>query len=1311
MCSTDRFFKMLTSSLLLLLVWIGPLELLGQQSTCITCIESSPEKPMELALAENCEATLVLSDFERANTICTGEKQMTVRNAEDDILGTSTDVLTLKPGQFTGQILELTLESLLDESSCIVYIRFYENEPPGILCENRRIFCGADTSVTELGYPIVTDNCIAAISLTYEDIIIGQGCIGNNSLVISREWRATDNSGNYSTCSQTISVERPDITAVQFPTDQRLSCTQENTSPELTGYPTLFGERIDYGDFCNIVVGYEDDTTSVCGEVGFEILRQWLVIDRCTGLNITHLQSIKVIDNVVPELIVPEEITVATNPGHCFATVELPLPEVYDNCDADVVVTAVASYGQNGFEKHLFVPQGIHRVKYAALDKCGNYIEKSVRLRVVDKETPTSIADEYTSVSIPNGGYSRIAADVFDSGSYDNCADTVYFKVRKQDQGTCEGVNGDDNPFTNAYDEWFDDFVFFCCAEVGTQVKVLMRVYDKYPGNGPVDPAREEPGGDLHGHFTDALINVSVQDNVAPKISKLENVILDCEDDIENLQRFGSPEVEDICGFEVDSTVNYYLDECGTGRIERTWSAIDTYGNASKMTQVIYVINEEPFDESQIIWPQHYKTHRCVSELAPDQLRYPHNRPQLLDESCARIDVAYSDQLYRLSQGNACYKIIRRWTVKDLCTYQPGQADSPGLFEFAQVIEVIDTVAPELVVPRDTIVSIDEACDEAIVNLPAAYIADCSSNTNISSDSKFAYRTNANASGIYPRGKSTVTFTATDQCGNTVQKSMTITVKDETAPAVSCRIGFAVTLATLEDRTEAVLTATDINLGSTDNCDSEALDFTIQKTPIATNSVATTDELYFSCSELGRQPVELWATDQSGNAGSCLTYVEVIDPDGECPDNIDGGNNSEIQTAIISGNIRTEAGFWVENVNVHLGGGQEALTLTNMDGAYAFQNLATRETYSITPKKNQDAMNGVSTLDLVFIAKHISGVRRLDSPYKIIAADIDGNGNVSTLDLINLRKLLLNLEDNLPNNQAAWRFVDAQQQFNDPSNPLEEGMNNQYTIGALEKDTLADFIGIKVGDVNTSVQANSMMQLEHRSDQRIMNFTTTHKSLEAGVEFEIPFYVNTKEALSGFQFTLDFDPLAMDLLNIELASDQLKVEEVFGTRFVSDGLLTVSWFSSSAQDFSQDTPVFFLKFRTKQAFELKDKLSFNSRLLRTEAYTDKQETFNLGLIFEKNVTPAVSGFRLLGNRPNPFTSITQVAFQLPETDEVYWRVMDTAGRVLLQGRQFMEAGYQELLFREEQLDASGLLFYRISTRNYSGTGKMVLLKR
>lgn len=91
-------------------------------------------------------------------------------------------------------------------------------------------------------------------------------------------------------------------------------------------------------------------------------------------------------------------------------------------------------------------------------------------------------------------------------------------------------------------------------------------------------------------------------------------------------------------------------------------------------------------------------------------------------------------------------------------------------------------------------------------------------------------------------------------------------------------------------------------------------------------------------------------------------------------------------------------------------------------------------------------------------------------------------------------------------------------------------------------------------------------------------------------------------------------------------------------------------------------------------------------------------------------TPAPSGFKLLGNYPNPFNPTTMISYQLSKVSEVKLQVYDVTGRVistLVSSKQ--EPGVYGIPFDAAGL-ASGLYFYRIQAGSFSSVRSMILMK-
>lgn len=207
-------------------------------------------------------------------------------------------------------------------------------------------------------------------------------------------------------------------------------------------------------------------------------------------------------------------------------------------------------------------------------------------------------------------------------------------------------------------------------------------------------------------------------------------------------------------------------------------------------------------------------------------------------------------------------------------------------------------------------------------------------------------------------------------------------------------------------------------------------------------------------------PVRIWVGDDLGNWDYCEAFVTI-------QNNIVGP--CEIGLVPVVGVISTEENETVENVTVtsiNTSTNQTFEEITDNNGSFTLFAEAGAN-YIITPYRNNDPLNGVSTWDLVLITKHILGTQPLGSPYKLIAADVNNNGVITANDLVELRKIILHINDNYPDN-TAWRFIDANFIFPDAANPwltdFPEMIN--YNQGAGGADI--EFIGVHTGDVNGS---------------------------------------------------------------------------------------------------------------------------------------------------------------------------------------------------------------------------------------------------
>ena len=276
--------------------------------------------------------------------------------------------------------------------------------------------------------PSASDAC-GEVDLTYTEIESGDPC---DQQTLTRIWTATDQSGNSSTCAQTITITPLSLDLVEFPTAYVGECG-ESIFPDNTGWPTIDGQPItDDNDLCNIFVGYWDENLNDCGG-GRKIARTWTVLDWCNVEVINQVQVIKLTDSEGPELTCPDNMTVGTDFWYCHANVSVPKPIAVDACSeiATYVLTSssgtVVSFGNNFVINGLEL--GTHTVTWTVSDECGNSSTCSFQITVVDDVVPVANCDSHTTISLTNDGpmgITLVPASVFDDGSYDNCGPVTF---------------------------------------------------------------------------------------------------------------------------------------------------------------------------------------------------------------------------------------------------------------------------------------------------------------------------------------------------------------------------------------------------------------------------------------------------------------------------------------------------------------------------------------------------------------------------------------------------------------------------------------------------------------------------------------------------------------------------------------------------------------------------------------------------------------------------------------------------------------------------------------------------------------------
>jgi hypothetical protein len=208
-------------------------------------------------------------------------------------------------------------------------------------------------------------------------------------------------------------------------------------------------------------------------------------------------------------------------------------------------------------------------------------------------------------------------------------------------------------------------------------------------------------------------------------------------------------------------------------------------------------------------------------------------------------------------------------------------------------------------------------------------------------------------------------------------------------------------------------------------------------------------------------------------------------------------------------------------------------------------------------------------------------------------------------------------------------------------------------------------------------------------------FDVKDRTVKAGETFSV--YFTAAEQEQGYQFTLGLK----DLEVVDVKPGEGMNMDNFG---VFDDAITTSFDGKQIGAFS-------VTFRAKADGHLSSMIGVSSRITKAQAYPTAQQSnsptaLDVALRFNGNTIAGV-GFELYQNTPNPWEDRTTIGFHLPEATSVTLTIFDETGRTLYTQKGDFAKGYNAFTLKRTQLDASGVLYYKVETATGAGTMKMI----
>ena len=1183
------------------------------------------------------------------------------------------------------------------------------------------------------------DNCEDGEITILSDVYIDYDCRDEDEIYTMRRLitYGTDEGG--AECILTINYLKAALDEIDAPDNIKLSCGSDSNGdalfddifdlfddnndgdldPSETGVPTIDGSPIwpmAFDNPCKFNVAFDDQVFETCMS-NFKILRTFTIYDWCNAEIREILQTIEQVDDVPPVIVCPNILVMEVNSDDsgCSATFTVdPLgvlgddnltvvQYIFDCSDEYTVigvgykeanpdgsepdatsdyeyVDGVTNNGDGTFTLNDLEGPRVW-IQYEIADGCGNSVllptvngsqVGGCRLEVdiIDTTPPVAVCDEFTAVTLSADGWGRVYAESLDDGSYDYCGD-VSFQVRRLETTDCtqQSLAADGHN-----DLLFNDFIQVCCSDLGTDVMVELLVTDE------------------SGNKSSCMVNVRPQDKTEPILTSCPgDYSLDCDDPfVLDDANATPPTLDDNCGFgNIVPRDTDNRDECGAGTVRRSWFIMNADGTLTPLncTQTI-TFNFISIGLSDIRFPADLvgasSIEGCMQDaITPDITGVPTYRSTstLIENSpgCGNIAVTHTDQVFS-NVVDACFKIIRTWTVIDWCVYDTSNPGAGGIFVGFQTIKLNNDESPEFTScgPDATEYCLPIGDCEMNINFAAIANDGCTGDL-ITNQESYTYVLKSNdgtvnrsgfglsTSATLEAGRYTITWTVTGACDISETCSTSFDINDCQAPNPYCRGG--VTTVILPGEQEVTIWANDLDIGSADQCGN----------PVTFTFMDGSTSMTFTCDDVGDNVVTIIVTDPSGNSDFCTTTVTIQANNGAC---------SSASRIMIAGNIMTEGQVGIMDVEVsleHMTDQTMTYESTLIHGNYAFEEILSLENYHLTADKLGDPRNGISTLDILLIQRHLLNLQQLDSPYKIIAADANNSKSITAADMVDIRKLILETYDAFPNNKN-WRFVDSDKTYLDNTHPWP--LHEDILLQNIFIDNMdVNWTGIKVGDVNGSVELSGLTgnDTEVRSGDKLQ--ITMVKSPTGGYDA----VVSKATSLTGLQLQLNGAGVSA------ITSTALNLNEEHTV--ISSKGLGVSYNQLDAVALSAGSVLFHIDATARVDWTLGDAIT-------AEAYNENLEVMTIEITNESIVS---EGFTLHQNVPNPFTGSTQIEFTLPQAGSATLEIMDITGSMIYSITQNYQAGNHVQKIYSDILPSAGLVYYRLNFEGNVQTKKMILL--
>lgn len=407
------------------------------------------------------------------------------------------------------------------------------------------------------------------------------------------------------------------------------------------------------------------------------------------------------------------------------------------------------------------------------------------------------------------------------------------------------------------------------------------------------------------------------------------------------------------------------------------------------------------------------------------------------------------------------------------------------------------------------------------------------------------------------------------------------------------------------------------------------------------------------------------------------------------------------QNTFISGLVESYAGDPITEVTIAATGDDEVESISDNIGAYSLGTFE-QSTYSLAGTKVDDfkLSDLVTTSDIISSRRHILRLEEFESPYQTVAADVNGSKSVSALDLVEMRKIVLGIEEGFQSG-LDWLIIPSVYDLSEDPFSFETTLD----VSLADQDMDLNFKGVKVGDVD-----NSWTSLNNgRKSSGSLALSLEQLSLKDEV-IEIPVVARDFNDISGYQFTINWDPKLLAYAGLENQA----LEGHFNEDMAGEGVLTTLWDETNGQsmDLENGATLFIMRFNVKD-INANTQVELSSSVTEAIAFNGQLNPLSIAAVSANvNLEELRNGkLELMQNVPNPFDYSTTIDFKIPRQGKARLSVINLLGEVIFfHEKEYRPGVYRVTWNRDQSIQAltPGVYLYRLEINGQEVVKRMVI---